>query len=118
VIAGIRPEHFEDVALMDADHAARSGSTFTATVDVLESMGSDKYAYFTVEGETAASAELDELAADSGTADTGATPGSQLVTRLSVTSHAREGEPLDVWFDADKVQVFDPSTGRNLTYAG
>jgi len=116
VIAGIRPEHFEDAALMDAEHAS-SGSTFTATVDVLESMGSDKYAYFTVEGEAATSAELDELAADSGTADTGASGGSQLVTRLSVTSRAKENEPLDVWFDADKVELFEPSSGRNLTYA-
>ncbi|GAB3436590.1 ABC transporter ATP-binding protein [Actinophytocola sediminis] len=116
LIAGIRPEHFEDAALMDAAHASEAGSTFTATVDVLESMGSDKYAYFTVEGASATSSELDELAADAGTADTGAS-GSQLVTRLSATSGAREGEPLDVWFDSDKVQLFDPSNGRNLTYA-
>jgi multiple sugar transport system ATP-binding protein len=116
LIAGVRPEHFEDAALMDAAHAAEAGSTFTATVDVLESMGSDKYAYFTVEGEAATSAELDELAADAGATDTGAAPGSQLVTRLSATSGAREGEQLEVWFDADKVQLFDPSTGRNLTY--
>jgi multiple sugar transport system ATP-binding protein len=117
VIAGIRPEHFEDAALMDEAHASQSGSTFTATVDVLESMGSDKYAYFTVEGEAATSAELAELAADSGTADTGSTEGAQLVTRLSATSGAQEGQPLDVWFDADKVQLFDPSSGKNLTYA-
>ncbi len=67
VIAGIRPEHFEDAAVLD-DSALSGGSTFTATVDVLESMGSDKFAYFTVEGEAATSAELDELAADAGAA--------------------------------------------------
>ena len=65
VIIGIRPEHFEDAALVDAA-ALSAGSKFTAPVDVLESMGSDKYAYFTVEGEQAASAELEELAADAG----------------------------------------------------
>src|SRR3954470_19511089 len=42
VIAGVRPEHFEDARLLDAG-AKSAGSTFTATVDVLESMGSDKY---------------------------------------------------------------------------
>ncbi|MPZ85618.1 MAG: sn-glycerol-3-phosphate ABC transporter ATP-binding protein UgpC [Actinophytocola sp.] len=115
LIAGIRPEHFEDAKLMDAG-AKEAGATFEATVDVLESMGSDKYVYFTVEGEAATSAELEELAADVGSADVPAS-GSQLVTRLSATSAVKEGEKVDVWFDADKIQLFDPSNGRNLTYA-
>ena len=115
VIVGIRPEHFEDAHVLD-EQTLSAGSTFTATVDVLESMGSDKYAYFTVEGEAATSAELEELAADAGAADLSAR-GSQLVTRLSATSNAKEGAALDVWFDTDKIQLFDPSSGKNLTYA-
>jgi multiple sugar transport system ATP-binding protein len=115
VIAGIRPEHFEDARVID-EHTLAGGSTFTATVDVLESMGSDKFAYFTVEGEAATSAELEELAADAGATDVPAS-GSQLVTRLSAASGAREGAEVVVWFDADKIQLFDPSSGRNLTYA-
>jgi len=114
VIAGIRPEHFEDARVLD-ERTLGGGSTFTATVDVLESMGSDKYAYFTVEGEAATSAELEELAADAGSADVPAS-GSQLVTRLSAASGAKEGSEVDVWFDADKIQLFDPSNGKNLTY--
>jgi multiple sugar transport system ATP-binding protein len=115
VIAGIRPEHFEDARLLD-ESAKADGNTFAATVDVLESMGSDKYAYFTIEGEVATSKELDELAADAGSADVPAS-GSQLVTRLAAASGAKEGEKVDVWFDADKVQLFDPSSGKNLTYS-
>jgi multiple sugar transport system ATP-binding protein len=115
LIAGIRPEHFEDARLLDTA-AKEDGTTFAATVDVLESMGSDKYAYFTIEGETATSKELDELAADAGSADVPAS-GAQLVTRLSAASGAKEGEKVDVWFDADKVQLFDPSSGKNLTYS-
>ena len=38
VIVGIRPEHFED-AMLVGDR--RGGHTFKATVDVLESVGSD-----------------------------------------------------------------------------
>jgi multiple sugar transport system ATP-binding protein len=114
VIAGLRPEHFEDARLLDTN--AQPNNTFTATVDVLESMGSDKYAYFTLEGETATSAELDELAADAGATDVPAS-GAQLVTRLSATSGAAEGAEMEVWFDADKIQLFDPSSGKNLTYA-
>ncbi|HEV7648016.1 MAG TPA: sn-glycerol-3-phosphate ABC transporter ATP-binding protein UgpC [Actinophytocola sp.] len=115
LIAGVRPEHFEDARLVEAG-AKADGTTFAATVDVLESMGSDKYAYFTVEGDAATSAELDELAADVGASDVPAS-GSQLVTRLSAASAAKEGEKVDVWFDPDKVQLFDPSSGKNLTYS-
>jgi multiple sugar transport system ATP-binding protein len=115
VIAGVRPEHFEDAALLD-DGQKRGGSTFTAQVDVLESMGSEKYAHFTVEGEQATTSELAELAADSGSSDVPG-GGSAIVTRLSAASSASEGQPLDVWFDADKVQLFDPATGKNLTYS-
>ena len=42
--------------------------------------------------------------------------GISLVTRLSSASGATEGASAEIWFDADKVQLFDPSTGRNLTY--
>jgi multiple sugar transport system ATP-binding protein len=116
VILGVRPEHFEDASLIDEAGRAH-GAVFTAQVDVLESMGSEKYAYFTIEGQDLASAELDELAADSGSVDAPAS-GGQLVTRLSAASAVREGASLEVWFDTDKVQLFDPGNGRNLTYAG
>ncbi|MET9002337.1 sn-glycerol-3-phosphate ABC transporter ATP-binding protein UgpC [Amycolatopsis sp. NPDC004169] len=114
VIVGIRPEHFEDAALVEAGQKA-GGATFTAHIDVLESMGSEKFAHFTLEGETATSEELAELAADSGSSDV---PGaeSQIVARLSAESSAKENADLEVWYDADKIKLFDPSNGRNLTY--
>jgi multiple sugar transport system ATP-binding protein len=115
VIAGVRPEHFEDAALLD-DAQRGGGTTFTATVDVLESMGSEKYAHFTVEGELASAIELAELAADSGSADVPG-GGSHIVTRLSAASSAAEGRPIKLWFDADKVLIFDPSNGKNFTYS-
>ncbi|MGH3899424.1 MAG: ABC transporter ATP-binding protein [Pseudonocardiaceae bacterium] len=112
VIMGVRPEHFEDAALVEFG-AKERGVTFAAQVELLESMGSDKYAHFSLEGEQASAAVLDELAADAGTTDV---PGAGLlVTRLSAASAATEGERMQVWFDPDGVQVFDPSDGRNLT---
>ncbi|MFG3302589.1 ABC transporter ATP-binding protein [Micromonospora chersina] len=113
LILGIRPEHFEDAALID-DETRRRGLEFDAPVDIVESMGSDKYVYFTVEGERASAAELEELAADAGAADFTGT-GSSLVTRLSAESPVREGEPRRVWFNLEKIHLFDPSSGRNLT---
>jgi multiple sugar transport system ATP-binding protein len=111
VILGVRPEHFEDAALVEPG-AKEHGVTFAAQVEVLESMGSDKYAHFSLEGEQASAAELDELAADAGTADVLGT--GQLVTRLSAASAATEGERMQVWFDPDRIQVFHRSNGRNL----
>ncbi|MGX7825154.1 ABC transporter ATP-binding protein [Actinokineospora sp. 24-640] len=115
VIMGLRPEHFEDAALLD-ESAAAGGAVFDSTVDVLESMGSDKFAYFTVEGEIATSAELEELAADAGSAELTA-DGTQIVTRLSASSQAKEGSDARIWFDTDKIHLFDPQNGRNLTYS-
>jgi multiple sugar transport system ATP-binding protein len=115
LILGIRPEHFEDLALVDEQHRDRGG-VFSGQVDVVESMGSDKYVYFELAGGRASSAELEELAADTGAADLPGA-GTQLVTRLSAESPVVEGRPAKVWFDLDKVQLFDPETGRNLSLA-
>ncbi|WUD71735.1 sn-glycerol-3-phosphate ABC transporter ATP-binding protein UgpC [Streptomyces sp. NBC_00510] len=114
VIAGFRPEHFEDAALVDP---GRGGATVTVTVDVRESLGSDVYVHVAQEGGAAAVAaaeQLAELAADSGLADTGA-GGPEVVARLSARTRAREGERLRLWLDTAQAQVFDPATGDNLT---
>ncbi|KIQ17174.1 ABC transporter ATP-binding protein [Rhodococcus sp. Leaf7] len=108
VVVGVRPEHLEDAALIES-YQRINGSTFSARVDVLESMGSDKYIYFTAEGPKVSSRELDELAADSGT------DGGQLVARLSAESNARMGQSIDLWFDPKRVQIFDAESGANLT---
>ncbi|MGW3646832.1 ABC transporter ATP-binding protein [Streptomyces sp. NPDC000878] len=113
VIVGLRPEAFEDVALPhDRD---RTGPVFTATVEVLESLGSDVYVYFTAEGGPATTTELEELAKDSGLRDTGADT-HHIVARLDAATRAREGEPVELQVDMAKAHVFDPATGANLTH--
>jgi multiple sugar transport system ATP-binding protein len=112
VIVGFRPEDFEDAALVDP---ARRDVTFTITVDVVESLGSDVFAHFATEGGPAATPELEELAADTGRTEAGAR-GQQIVTRLDTATSARENEPLELWVDVAKAHVFDPATGANLTH--
>jgi multiple sugar transport system ATP-binding protein len=117
LIVGVRPENFEDAALVSAD-ARGSGVTFRASIDVLESLGSDVYVYFTQEREQGVTAaELEELARDSGRADTGSR-GDTVVARLSAATRITEGQTADLWVDARAIHVFDPSTGRNLSLAG
>ncbi|WNZ07156.1 sn-glycerol-3-phosphate ABC transporter ATP-binding protein UgpC [Streptomyces sp. 11x1] len=113
VIVGLRPEAFEDVALSHGQD--RTGPVFTATVDVMESLGSDVYVYFSAEGGPATTTELEELAKDSGLRDTGADT-QNIVARLDAATRAREGEPLELRVDMAKAHVFDPATGANLTH--
>lgn len=112
VIAGLRPENFEDSSLASEPAA---GLSFRATIDVLESMGSEYYAYFQVQAERVSSRELDELAQDAGAADLPSTGGgSQIVARLDAASTVREGEEAQLWFDSRKLHLFDPESGANL----
>ncbi|MGV9713463.1 ABC transporter ATP-binding protein [Gordonia sp. NPDC003424] len=109
VLIGIRPEHLEDPGLLD-DATRSAGATFTANIDVLESMGSDIYAYFTIDAPAAASDALAELSADSG-AEIG---GGQMIARLSPESKITRGDNVELWYDPAKVAVFDQSSGANL----
>jgi multiple sugar transport system ATP-binding protein len=114
VIVGIRPEDFEDASLISAD-LQDSGLTFNATIDVIESLGSEKYVYFTRElGQTANVAELQELARDSGRADIGGA-SEAVVARLDPATRLSEGEDARLWVDVRTLHVFDPASGRNLT---
>ncbi|MFG1606171.1 ABC transporter ATP-binding protein [Actinoplanes sp. NPDC049265] len=114
LVLGIRPEHFEDAALVE-DRQRSHGYEFTAPVDLVESMGSDKYVYFNVEGGAATAADLADLAADAGGADLPAQNQAGLVTRLSAESRVRDGSSLKVWMNLDKIHLFDPKDGRNVT---
>jgi multiple sugar transport system ATP-binding protein len=114
VIAGIRPEDFEDADLVGADKRG-VGTTFDAKVSLTESMGSEIYAYFDVEGEAAQSDALQEIAADAGTLDVPGAGDARIVARLDPTSKARQGESLRVWMDTNKLHLFDVEDGTNLT---
>ena len=116
VIVGLRPENFEDVALVSPDNRPH-GITFHATIDVLESLGSDVFVYFSREvGRGVSSAELEELARDSGRADSGE-GGETIVARLDAATRIAEGQDAELWVDSRAMHIFDPATGRNLSLA-
>jgi multiple sugar transport system ATP-binding protein len=117
VIAGLRPEHFEDVGVV-GDRERALGHTFTAKIDVLESMGSEFYAYFVVDSERVSASELEELAQDAGAADLPSShAGSQVVARLAAESQARQGQESELWFNTAHLQLFDPESGQSLLKA-
>jgi multiple sugar transport system ATP-binding protein len=112
VIVGIRPEDFEDAAV--AAERGHTGATFEVEIDVLESMGSESFAYFKVEAEQVGSEELAELAADSGRSEVPGGEAGQVVARIDAASNIRQGRKARIWFDAKKLHLFDPATGAAL----
>ncbi|MFO6451480.1 MULTISPECIES: ABC transporter ATP-binding protein [unclassified Aeromicrobium] len=110
VIVGIRPEHFEDASLVAAD---APGARVNVDVDLVEQMGSDVYAYFTVQG-GAANADLDDLAKDTGQDMAG--EGTQINARLSAESKVGAREGAELYVDTSKIQVFDAQSGENLAH--
>src|SRR3954452_19268108 len=113
LIAGIRPEHFEDAALV-SDDKKPLGRVFTAKIELVESMGSELYAHFSVEHEGVESEELAELAADSGAADVPGGGGDTVVARLDPASSVAQGKESELWVDTSRIHFFDAGDGRAL----
>jgi multiple sugar transport system ATP-binding protein len=109
VVAGLRPEDFEDAALS----TDKQGVTFTSKIDLLESMGSEFYAYFEVEAEAVGSEQLDELAADAGLEDLSSS-GNQITARLDADSKVEQGKDAELFFESDKLHLFEPDSGASL----
>jgi multiple sugar transport system ATP-binding protein len=110
VIAGIRPEAFEDAAF-----APRELPTLDVTVEVLESIGSDAYVFFQVDAETvtvedAMSDEAEDsvslLAEESGRA--------MFAARVDARTKGRVGEPLKLAIDPSRLYFFSRETGDSL----
>ncbi len=115
VIVGMRPEHFEDASIEDPDAPDRL--RFKATIDVVESMGSELYAYFSVQGEGIQSDDLKDLAKDAGIEDLPSSGAQQIVARLDAASDATPDGALELALDTSEIKLFDPEGGRSLTRA-
>jgi multiple sugar transport system ATP-binding protein len=109
LMAGIRPEHFEDASVMEPGR--HSGSTFKAKVDVVEWLGNEAYAYIPFEAPPEVQEQLVQLARDTD----GEALHTQLVISLDSASRIKEGDEADIWVDGSKIHLFDPGTGENLT---
>jgi multiple sugar transport system ATP-binding protein len=110
VVLGIRPQHFEDAALVDGSVRNR-GQTLGATVDVTEWLGDELYAYIPYDAPDDVTNQLKELQRE--------LDSEQLRTQLVVSLHAdskvRDGSQTELWFDPENAHLFDPHTGENLT---
>ena len=107
LIVGIRPEHLEDASLIDT-YARIRALVFEVNVDVVESLGAEKYVHFKMEGAGAQSAQL-AAAAESEVSE------NEFVARVSTESKVTHGQTMELAFDTSKLAIFDADTGENLT---
>jgi multiple sugar transport system ATP-binding protein len=116
VIAGLRPENFEDTEVI-GDLREERGITFEAEIDLVESLGSDLFAYFHIESAGVQSDQLADIVEES-LEETGAGEiregHEQIVARLDPTSKVKRRETAELWADTSKLHLFDPESGDSL----
>jgi len=113
LIVGIRPEHFEDAALVPSE-ARRRGVSFKATVDVTEWLGAAQFAYVLYEAPSEVTGRLKSLARELDSESL----RTQLVVSLDTASRIRAGERAELWFEPSRMHLFDATSGENLTRDG
>jgi multiple sugar transport system ATP-binding protein len=116
LIAGIRPEDFEDVAMV-ADDVRDRGTTFKTKFDLVEAMGAEYYVHFGVQADALeSSSHMDALLDDQGgVTETTAEGETVVVARLDAESNAKVGQPTELWIDASKMHFFDADSGMSLS---
>ena len=121
VILGIRPEHMEDSQTEAAQNfEAGDSSAVEVEPQVIESMGSEKYVYFSVGREqTAHPDSVAEMTDADDTSEDGAggsadDSGELMVARVSAESQAHEGQKLRLVIDASKIRLFDPDSEKAI----
>jgi multiple sugar transport system ATP-binding protein len=110
LIAGVRPEHFEDAELVEESKRDR-GVSFEVAVDVTEWLGNEQYAYIPYEAPEEITAQLAQLEHELDSEHL----RTQMVVSLDPTSSVRDGQHARLWLDPSRVHLFDPRTGENLT---
>jgi len=115
VVVGIRPEHFEDSALV-AETDREHGVVFTTEVGAIEWMGSELFAHLPYSGNDASGTALDTLAGDLDL-EQSAADSAELVVRLDATSEVADGKSSELWLDVRKLHLFDAQTGETLSRA-
>lgn len=110
VLAGIRPEFFEDAATLDSGRKSR-GSLVRVDVSRTEWLGNEQYVYVDYENDPRVVDTLQRLAHEMDADDL----RTQLVVAVDSSSRLRGGDSAELWIDTRRIHLFDPETGENLT---
>jgi multiple sugar transport system ATP-binding protein len=107
VVAGLRPEAFEDSAFADS-----SLPQLDVQVEVVEELGADTNVIFGVDAPPVEVGEIREAAGDDEAIATVA--GSLFTARVDPSTAARPGAPLRLAVDPSRFHYFDHVTGLRL----
>jgi len=108
VIAGLRPEAFEDAAFAEPDLPR-----IDVKVEVVEELGADTHVLFTVAAPRVEVSEVREAAGDED-ATLAAVEGSLFTARVDPATSAKPGGPLRLAVDPSRFHYFDRETGLRL----
>ncbi len=87
LILGIRPEDLSDMSLVPENE--RTGSSISATIDVVEHLGSELLVYMTIQGK-------------------------QMVARVDPRSKATIGQTINLHIDNEHIHLFDTDTSQAI----
>jgi multiple sugar transport system ATP-binding protein len=112
IVAGIRPEAFEDAAF-----APRELPTLDVDVEVLESIGSDAYVFFRVD---ATPVTVEDAMSDEPEDATGLIAEEEargmFAARVDARTKAKVGSRLTLAVDPSRLYYFSPETGESVLH--
>jgi multiple sugar transport system ATP-binding protein len=117
VVLGIRPEDLEDGAIAKEVPADRR---LHGKVELIEALGSEIMAHFTIDAPPALTEDVKELAQDVGDeravreAAEGSKQHTTMVGRFDPRAEVKEGEIAEVAVDTRGLHFFDPETGLGI----
>lgn len=103
VIIGIRPEDFEDVALVDRD---TTGRELTSNVRLIEALGSELMVHFDLNARTVDSGDPDAVEESES--------GTNAVARFNPRSRVKMREDVRIAVATDNMHFFDPETHLSI----
>jgi multiple sugar transport system ATP-binding protein len=110
LIAGIRPEQFAQAGTP----GSKGWPIFEIDVDLVESMGAETFAYFTVAGESVHAGQLEELSRDAGIDTAG---DNRVTARLGPDATVRRRDRARLALDTRRIAWFDADSGQRLDAA-
>jgi multiple sugar transport system ATP-binding protein len=117
VVLGIRPEDLEDAAI---DKDVPADRRLHGKVELVEALGSEILAHFTIDAPPALTEDVKELALDVGDeravkdAAEGSKQHTTIVGRFDPRAEVKEGEIAEVAVDTRGLHFFDPETGLGI----
>jgi multiple sugar transport system ATP-binding protein len=116
VVVGARPED-----LASAEGGERPGATLRGTVDLVESLGSEKLVHFRLDAERLgglAGPGIDQTGEGLEAGELGETAAAVGTARVAASSRLRDGDQANLIVNTERLHLFDPESGEALAGPG